>query len=216
MFSPPKFAWYLAVLALLLAGCAPGAPTVIASYPRNIANQPRPAPTALDNSTRLSLQVDDVLAATDQAIDLTQQYGGWVIDRSCRGAGVDQIVNLVLAVPPANHARLRRALLGLGRIVDQDAWDDTGGCSTCADTSYIYLELYPSAQPWDAVPPAPGEESGNPAETFYRAWQVTAAIFTFLLNILIWIFVVVGPFVLIGLGILALVRRARHKPLSEK
>jgi hypothetical protein len=210
MVSTRKFAWYLAVLALLLASCAPGAPTVIASYPRNIANQPRPAPTALNNSTRLSLQVNDVPSAADQAIDLAQQYDGWVIDRSCRGAGIDQIVNLVLAVPQANHERLRRALLGLGQIVDQDAWDNTGGCSTCADVSYIYLELNPSVQAWDAVPPAPGEGSGNPTDTFRRAWQVTAAIFTYLLNILIWIMVVGGPFVLIGMGILALVRRFRR------
>jgi hypothetical protein len=43
-----------------------------------------------------------------------------------------------------------------------------------------------------------------------RAWQVTASIFTFLLDGLIWIGVVAGPFVLIGLGILFLVRRARR------
>ena len=214
MFSTPKFDQFLILLALLLAGCAPGSATMIASYPQN--SRPRPAPTALNDSTRLSLQVNDVPSAADQAIDLTQRYSGWVIDRSCRGAGMDQIIELVLAVPPANHERLRRALLGLGQVVDQAIWDGAGGCSTCADTSYIYLELNPSAQAWEAVPPAPGDGSGNPAETFYRAWQVTAAIFTFLLNILIWIVVVGGPFVLIGLGILALVRRARHKPLSEK
>jgi len=210
MFTTPKFAWYLAVLALLLAGCAPGAATLIASYPRDSAPAYRPTPTSLYNSTHLSLEVDDVPSAANQAIDLAQRYGGWVIDRSCRGTGMDQIVNLILAVPPSNSARLRRALIGLGRVFDQDAWNETSGCTACSDVSYIYLELNPRPPAWIEEPPAPGQDSWNPAWTLRRAWQVTATIFTFLLDVLIWLAVVAGPFVLIGLGILALIRRARR------
>jgi hypothetical protein len=206
MFSNRKFTACLALI-LLLAGCAP---RLIASSPLNIASAPRPLPTLMYTSARLSVEVDDVPSAASQAIDLAQRYGGWVIDRACRGTGRNQIINLVLSVPASNRERLRRALTGLGRVYDQAAWNDASGCSNCSDAAYIYLELSPSNWVWGEQPPTPPGDSRGPAETFRRAWQVTAAIFTFLLDVLIWIAVVAGPFVLIGLGILALVRRARR------
>lgn len=210
MLSTPKFAWYLVLLALLISSCAPGAPRLIATSPQDSVPAPRPTPTVLNHSTRLSLEVEDVPSAAGQAIDLAQRYGGWVIDRSCRGEGAYQVINLILAVPVSNSERLRRALSGLGRVNDQNAWNDYAGCATCSDVSYIYLELSPRPPTWVEVPPVTREESWSPAWTFRRAWQVTAGIFTFLLDGLIWIVVVGGPFVLIGLGILALIRRARH------
>jgi hypothetical protein len=211
MFSTPKFVRCLILLALLLAGCAPGSATMIASYPRNVANAPRPQATALNNSSRLSLQVDDVSYATSQAIDLAQSYGGWVVDRSCRGEGADQVANLILAVPASGAERLHRTLISLGRVIDQTSWTNYSGCSTCSEISYIYLELTPYPYPPARVdaPPASRDQNWSPAWTFRRAWQVTAGIFSFLLDGLIWIAVVAGPFVLIGLGILYLVRRAR-------
>jgi hypothetical protein len=214
MCSTPKIAWFLA-LVILLAGCAPGSATLIASYPQTMAN-PRPQPTALNNSSRLALEVDDVPSAATQAIDLAQSYGGWVVDSYCRGEGADQVANLILAMPASGAERLRRALSGLGQVVDQTTWSDQTGCISCAEVSYIYLELTPRPPVWVDAPPANRDQNWSPAWTFRRAWQVTADIFTFLLDGLIWIGVVAGPFVLIGLGILFLVRRARHKNLSEK
>jgi hypothetical protein len=211
MFSTPRFVRFLIFLALLLPGCAPGSATLIASYPHpsDPANPPRPQPTALNNSSRLSIEVDDVSFAASQAIDLAQSYGGWVVDRFCRGEGAEQVSNLILAVPASGAERLRRALAGLGQVIDQTTWSDASGCITCAKTSYIYLELTPRPPAWVAEPPASHDQNWSPAWTFQRAWQVTAGIFTFLLDGLIWIAVVAGPFVLIGLGILYLVPRAR-------
>ena len=217
MFSTPKFvrfqAW-LVLLALLLAGCAPGSATMIASYPQSTAYVPRPQATALNNSNRLTLQVDDVPYATSQAIDLAQRYGGWVVDRDCRGEGADQFANLVLAVPAYNGERLRRMLFGLGQVIDRDTWSAATGCVSCPDVSYIYLELTPYPPAPVAAPSLHPDQNWNPAWTLRHAWQVTAGIFTFLLDGLIWIAVVAGPFVLIGLGILVLVRRAQRKNLS--
>ena len=218
MFSTPKFVWFLILFTLLLAGCDPGAATMIASYPHpsDIAN-PRPQATALNNSARLSLEVDDVPYAVNQAIDLAQRYGGWVVDCDCRGEGAGQVANLVLGVPASSAERLHRALAGLGQVIDQTTWTDYSGCITCAEISYIYLELAPRPPTWvDEPPVTPRDQNWSPAWTLRRAWQVTAGIFTFLLDGLIWIAVVAGPFVLIGLGILVLVRRARHKNLSKK
>ena len=217
MFSTPKFVRCLILLALLLAGCAPGSATMIASYPHPSDNAyvPRPQATALNNSTRLSLQVDDVSYATTQAIDLAQSYGGWVVDRYCRGEGAEQVASLILAVPDSSAERLRRTLTGLGQVIDQTSWSDRSGCITCSETNYIYLELTPYPYPPARVeaPPAshdaPSGQNWSPAWTFRRAWQVTASIFSFLLDGLIWIAVVAGPFALIGLGILFLVRRTR-------
>jgi len=213
MFSTPKFDQFLILLALLLAGCAPGSATMIASYPQN--SRPRPAPTALNDSTRLSLQVNDVPSAADQAIDLTQRYSGWVIDRSCRGAGMDQIIELVLAVPPPTTSACAGRCLAWGRSSTRPS--GTAPAAVQPVRTRV-ISTWSSTRPLrrgtlSRLPPA--REVVTRPRPSNRAWQVTAAIFTFLLNILIWIVVVGGPFVLIGLGILALVRRARHKPLSE-
>jgi hypothetical protein len=48
--------------------------------------------------------------------------------------------------------------------------------------------------------------------TFRAAFSVFAALFTYLVDILIWLTVVGGPFVLMGLGLRALVRRWRPRP----
>jgi hypothetical protein len=211
MFFTPKFVLFLIILILLLAGCAPGSATMIASYPHpsDVANAPRPQATALNNSSRLSLEVDDVSYATSQAIDLAQSYGGWVVDRYCRGEGAGQVANLILAVPASGAERLRQTLTGLGQVFDQTSWSDDAGCSTCSEISYVYLELTPYPPARVDVPPILHDQNWSPAWTFRQAWQVTASIFSFLLDGLIWIAVVAGPFVLIGLSILYLVRRAR-------
>ncbi len=220
MFSTPKFVRFLILLALLLAGCAPGSATLIASYPQSTDYVPRPQATALNNSSRLSLKVDDVPYATSQAIDLALRYGGYVVDRDCHGEGAHLVANLVLAVPPYNGAQLRRTLADLGQVINQTTWTSADGCVSCPGVSYIYLELTPQPLAWVDRPPStrddPHDQNWSPAWTLRRAWQVTASIFAFLLDGLIWIAVVAGPFVLIGLGILFLVRRARRKNLSEK
>src|SRR5664279_2308480 len=133
MFSKPKFVRFLILLALLLPGCAPGSATMIASYPHpsDNANAPRPQATALNNSSRLSLEVDDVSYASSQAIDLAQSYGGWVVDRSCRGGAAGQVASLILAVPDPGAERLRRTLTGLGQVIDQTSWTNYSSCMTC-------------------------------------------------------------------------------------
>ena len=163
MCATPKFAWFLA-LAILLAGCAPGSATLIASYPQTMAN-PRPQPTALNNSSRLALEVDDVPFATTQAIDLALTL------RRVRGRPRlprrgPQVANLILGVPASSAERLRRALSGLGQVVDQTSWTDHSGCITCAEVSYIYLELTPRPPAWVDKPPAPRNSDWSPAWTF--------------------------------------------------
>jgi hypothetical protein len=49
----------------------------------------------------------------------------------------------------------------------------------------------------------------RPARTLQQAFSVFLSIFGFLTDILIWVVVVVGPFLLIGLGIGLIIRKRR-------
>ena len=52
----------------------------------------------------------------------------------------------------------------------------------------------------------------SPLRTFARAFGLFATIFTFILDLVIWLTVVVGPFILMALGARYLARRLRVPP----
>jgi hypothetical protein len=73
--------------------------------------------------------------------------------------------------------------------------------------SNITVQLRPATSV--ALPSLPSR-GWNPAHTFEQAFGVFASIFIFLVDFGIWIAVIVGPFILMGLGARALVRRLRR------
>jgi hypothetical protein len=73
--------------------------------------------------------------------------------------------------------------------------------------SQISLELRPRTLAWRGIHIG----AWDPGRTFARALQVSLAIFGFLADILIWLVVVLGPFVLLAWGVWALVARLRRK-----
>lgn len=83
------------------------------------------------------------------------------------------------------------------------------------------------AQPWTARPVSPEEQvcdpwrpqcdwrrdrerRWDPAVTFRAAFGVFLRVFQLLVDALIWIVVVAGPFVLMGVGLVVILRRVRE------
>jgi hypothetical protein len=79
--------------------------------------------------------------------------------------------------------------------------------------SQITLQLRPAALFHLPSPTAP--PFLHPVQTFRRAFVVFLSIFGFLLDILIWIVVVAGPFLLIALGMGAVIRKRRRVKASS-
>jgi hypothetical protein len=191
------------ILALVLASCSSGSPL-------SIAAAPRPAGAAADRdsrSLRLVLEVAEVTGAADSAAALTQRYNGRVVEWDCQGA----VIFLTLAAPQTRIERLQQALLGLGQVLAQGEWVNAA-CTRCANEAFIHLELRPLPTFYlDLQPPLRQDDGGdwNPLWTFRRAWKVFTRIFAFLADGLIWLVVVAGPFIMLGLGVWALEKRRK-------
>jgi len=195
-----------------LAACAPtaGGPRLIAAaqatpiavYPTLPA--PMLQPVTVYNLT-LELEVGDVQAAAAEAIRLNTSYGGTLVTNQSWFEERRSVVFLEFAVPDDQSARLHTALLQLGRTTGENYATYAHDCLTCRP--FTHISLYLRSANW--LLPALPASGWSPERTLRSAWRVSSAIFSFLVDIIIWLVVVAGPFVLIGWGIVVLVRRQR-------
>ena len=203
-------------LVWVLSACAGSAtPQLIAAHPVDaIATYVPPGRgSVVIYDAYLGLRVANVGAAAAKAEELAYAYGGYVqVGQSWYGGEKPQ-VTLTLAVPVAAYDSLYGALLRLGTLEHERV---TGSLVSPGDPdpwnyfSSITLH-FSEAEPawrWPTLPSL----GWSPFSTFRAAFGVFAAIFTYLLDIVIWVTVVLGPFVLLGLGLRALVRRWRPRP----
>ena len=205
--------WMVVVLlgfgALLLSACAASAtPVRIASYP---AGSSHPSQSSRVYSASMQLEVTDPSAAAERAVQISQGLGGYLVGSWTHYQDWTRVVTLELAVPSMRFNELRRSLYTLGTLVGEQVDSDQVNKNYDAQ-AYSHLSLDLMARPV-AVEPRPDwpehrQPWWNPLQTFYKAMGVSAVILTFLVDALIWILVVGGPFVLIGLGVRYLLRRS--------
>jgi len=198
-----------ALVAVGLAACSPGAtPQLIGSYPRY--GTPGPSlPPARVYDTRLDIEVPDVGYAVQQAAQLAEQAGGYLVASQSWYQDQRLFTALTLAAPASQFDSLRHSLIALGRLTDEQLTGRPAPYPIYPSPQSTIAVTFASYQPVLDLPPVPDPGWGL-ARTFSQAFGVSAAIFTFLINVLIWISVVAGPFVLIGLGLRWLVRRIRR------
>ncbi len=193
----------LFLLMISMAACSTlSAPRQIATYPLSTPYSPPDASRAYN--TYLELEVPDVAAATDDAIQLAYQAGGMLVDSQSWRQGGENSNTLVLAVPADHYAAFQQALLELGRPIHQQLdsreldWPGEGL------HAYAYITVYfkPGQEP---LPSSPLSDWA-PMRILARAWSVSTSILGFLLSVLIGIAIIIGPFVLIGVAVWAVIR----------
>ncbi len=205
------------IFALALAACGGSAtPQLIGSYPRGsedvviTSSGGAPANTLVVYNAYLEFEVFDTDSAADRAEQVAYDYGGYLVSSQSWYQGDEKHATLTLAVPAARFDSAREALLSLGTLKSESVSGDlvsTGDGSNGWNTySHITVQLRPTPPAISLPSIAPG---WNPAQTFSNAFDVFASIFTFLVDIVIWIVVVIGPFVLMGLGLRAIFRRQK-------
>jgi hypothetical protein len=207
MNARPRLIIWIVILAALLAACS--SPQMIAAYPKSTPIARYPAPPASAPHASLQVQVADVDRAAQRAVELAADHGGYASSSQSWYTREGKVVSLELVVPAVSFERLCRALLGLGRPSQQlfSSLPEPGRYGEpYIPPATIDLQLHPAPALW---PPAVEPGDWRPLNTFQRAWRVFMSIFGFLVDVLIWIAVVVGPFVLIGLGAWAVIRRLR-------
>ena len=201
----------LVLLAACLSACTGEQPKLIGAYsssaePKPLAELPRG--TSLPGiqfsyQTWIVLEVSRVTSTAERAVDLASLHGGYLEDATSWLQDGRTHITLVLAVPASGFDGLREDLLDLGTLENEQVsseWShqDQGWPSY----SHITLTLKPRAA---AI--AWPQAHWNPGKTFQQALDVFLSIFGFLADLLIWVVVVAGPFVLIALGVRLLWRK---------
>jgi hypothetical protein len=204
----------LGLLAGALAGCSGSAtPRLIGSFPRYATPTPQSGlrqilPPARAYSTTLEIEVADVDAAAQQAADLAHGYGGYLAASQSWYQDGRLHTSLTLAVPGSQFDALRRSVAALGRLINERLSSEPAPWQIypAQPEAWIMVTFSP-AQPLVELPALPNL-GWSPARTFAQAFAVFTGIFTVMIDVLIWVGVVVGPFVLMGLGLRWLIRRA--------
>lgn len=198
-------------IVLLLVGCTS------AAIPQQIAAQPKEAPIPIAPShvsivyrAYIELQVSNIDRAAERATQLAYENGGYLVSSQSWYVDGRKNTTVELAVPTSNFENLRRSLLSLGRLVSENVSGDLVETGYFNQTPYSQITLQFRTSTLHPPPINIDNTGWNPAQTFQRALSVFISIFGFLMDILIWVVVVAGPFVLIALGVTAIIKRMRQ------
>jgi hypothetical protein len=211
----PLLAFLLPLLAVLPAACAGSAtPQLIGAYPGPALTTIAPSTSAplLTYDAYLVLRVPAVARAAERAEALAYNHGGYVAQSQTWHDGDQLRATLSLAVPVPAYDGLHAALLQLGTLESEHL---SGSLTAYGDGrpwsrfSTITVHFAPAHAAWRW--PAQPSLGWSPLATLRAAFAVSASLLTFLLDLVIWLVVVLGPFVLIALGLRALARRWRPR-----
>jgi hypothetical protein len=198
------------MLLLVLAACSgrPN-PQLIASYP----SKDNPQGQA-DRSMQfvydafMEMEVWNPEAAAESAEERANDFGGYLVSSQSWTQAGQQQIQVVLAVPAPNYAALHRAILDLGTLQREHVSGQWESSRYGGDWN-VYSELTVTFQSQSVVHPVVVTPGWSPVHTLARAWSVFGRVFAFLVDILIWITVLVGPFILMGLGLWVVIRKLR-------
>lgn len=212
--------FFLSILVVLLAGCGgAGEPRRIGSYPSTASGTSdyyqHPEAAVIVYHSHMNLEVNSISKTSDRIIDLSHDYGGYIIRSQVWYENSTDNATIVIGVPVFNYDAIRQEILQLGKLKDETV---TG-------------EIHPSDYPtWDYLTMSTitvhlshhdyfvGDipNKWHPVDTFLQALGVAGSIFRFVFDLVIWVVVIVGPFVLMGWGIRTLLARYRQPTQSNK
>ena len=204
-----KYVAIVFALALIFSACsAVGTPT-----PRQIAVQPAketlfypslPYGQFVYNAS-LVIETGDPSDAAVEAETIALRSGGYLV-RSASSWKQDgkSWTTLPLAVPASSYPKVYADLVDLGDLISavtSGEWTPGGfGYETYSEIAVTFQE---GGWRWPELTIG----SWNPGRTFSQAFGVFVAIFGFIADLLIWLLVVAGPFILVILGARAVWRR---------
>jgi len=203
--------------AAILAACSGGArsePEMIASFPASDPGSLQPVsphpPDQFVFDAFLELNVSNIRDTSGQAIDLVYQYGGTLVSIISWKTGNIAHTKLVLTIPMTYFDKTFNALSELGTVVNQQmngGWVRSESGEYWNATSEITLELHErtSIRSWKIG-------SWSPLRTLSHAWDVFVTIFGFLADVIIWLVVVLGPFMILAYILYRVIKRVRRTP----
>jgi len=207
-----KLTFLILFLTVMLAACSsPDGPEQIATYPHEapIAVAPRYPDTSVVYNATLDLEVSNVERAAERAKEIAFDQNGYLVSSQSWYQDGEKHMTIVLAVPAVRFDDVREDLLRLGSVVGEWISSELANKQTETWETYSQITLY--LHPKESAFPEISLPKWRPVRTFEKAWDVFVSVFGFLLDIVIWVVVVAGPFVLIGWGTHKLVYWWRKK-----
>jgi hypothetical protein len=208
--------------AIFLGACSTSTPKLIASAPSSNATStiPYQSPNKGDviYISYIEMEAYDINLTADRAAHLALNWGGYASPPSSWYVNGHLRTSVELSIPPAGFEGFRQELLKLGRLISERT---SGSLSTYGDShpyAKVTLVLHP-ASPYGSRYKPPGyypplsqssPDFSRPLRTIRAALGISTAIFAFLLDALIWMIVVVGPFFLIGWATWVLSRKIKR------
>lgn len=193
--SLPALGAALMVLLLAVACDGTSMPQVIASHPREDAEPQLSVPT----EGRFELTVRNAARAMDDVAHLAVEHDGIVMDEAEWRSSHGRNGSMTVIIPVANLGSFLRGLRTVGTVLtDQLVIDGDQSVTNTHLRIILHEPIVSEPQTW------------NPARTFGTALSVFLHLFQVVVDGLIWIVVVAGPFVLMGIGLFVVLRRARQ------
>ena len=192
---------FVLMSGLLVACSSTDGPEQIATFPKEepIAVYPHIQENVVVYNATLDLEVSNVDRVTERAKEIAFEQGGYLVSAQSWYRDGEKNTTLVLAVPVHHFDSTRDDLLRLGALtgewISSDLLSAGGGSRETFSQITVYLHPKASALPEISLP------TWRPVRTFERAWDVFVSVFGFLLDIVIWVAVVAGPFVIMGWGV---------------
>jgi hypothetical protein len=195
------------LLVVLLTACSrAGAPEQIATYSKDrpIAVYPQPPESTLIYNATLDMEVSNVERAAERAQEIAFEAGGYLISAQSWYRDGEKHSTVVLAAPVYRFYDVRDDLMRLGKLSGE--WISSELVSSSSRTQGQFSQITVYFHPSESGLPKISWLNFHPLNTIEKAFGVFVSIFGFLLDILIWVIIVIGPFVLIGLGIKRLIQ----------
>lgn len=199
---------FLSLLFLILEACSGASqPKLIGSYPSQGYSESQPVPgEQFVYDAVMEMEVRHVDSAAERSEERASDYGGYLVSRQSWTRAGEKHIQLVLAVPAPNYEGLHREILALGTLQSERVSGEWVSSRYDGDWS-VYSEITVTFRPRYAARPVIVATGWSPIRTFERAWQVFLTLFGVVVDILIWVIVLVGPFILMALGLKVLFRK---------
>lgn len=205
--------WVL-VAWLALAACSGTGPQLIGTYPKQTSSTTYATPPPdlrLVYNAYVDLEVADPDATAKQAVIVAEVYRGYLVNSDTWTSDGQRYTTLTLGVPVEHFDDVHAAVLRLGRVVRDEMTGDPADANLRMDEGTVFtnitLQLHTAIGPQFHLP----AWGWNPVQTAEQAFGVFASVFTVVADVVIWVVVVLGPFVLMGWGAVSLVRKLRKR-----
>lgn len=213
---PKKNSLLFLVLAVVLVGCGGRgeAPRLVASYPaeNQIAVYPPSSPDIfLVYHATITIEVANFQVAMSRLENLVHEYGGYVSSSQSWYQDGRPFGTVQLSVPAFYFDQVLEKLKSIGDLISEHVSGEVVQPYHGDETWRLYSQVTVHLRQKDSPFFSAALPDWRPLRTLHSAWGIFVSILGFFVDILIWVGVVVGPFLLMAWGVKRLLQRKKGK-----